>query len=179
MREKYWAMYESVKHSERYFFYYRERAWKWDKGIKAFLVIASLSSVANLAFWDQISITWAIIAMAAQILSALAYLIPFSDQVTALNSFLPEIDKLLCQIDHDWDRINILQELSDVEINDLVLKYNLAFSDLEDRYTRGIQFSVNAECETKAEADCKKFKFSRFGITQTDYLEEALTGVQQ
>lgn len=175
MREKYWAMYERIKYSERYFFYYREYAWKRDKAIKAFLVIVSLSNVANLALIKQFSTAWAIIAAVAQILSALAYLIPFSEQVTALNLFLPELDKLLCKIDRDWDRINILKVLSDTDINDLVYQYDLAFSSLENQFTNGIQFSPREKCKKYADDDCKKFKFCRFGITQTDYLEEALS----
>lgn len=174
MREKFWAMYENIKYSERYFFYYREQAWKRDRYIKIFLCVASLSSVTSLALWSKAPSIWSIITVAAQVLSAVAYLIPYSEQVTALNNLLPEIDQLLHRIDYDWDRINILQTLSDEEINSLVLKYNTEFTNIENRFAQGIQFAPSKSCVKKAQEDCAKYKFSRFGITQTDYLEETL-----
>lgn len=172
MREKYWELYERVKFSERYLYHYREKARRKDHRIKAFLTIASLSSIANLMLWEKIQFLWAIIAVVTQVLSAVAYLIPFSDQVTALNYLLPELDQLLHRIDYDWDRINILQELSDSEINDLVLRYNREFSNLETKYAGNTQFSPNSSCIKKANKDCETFKFTRFGITETNYLEE-------
>ena len=174
MREKFWAMYENIKYSERYFFYYREQAWRRDRYIKIFLCIASLSRVTSLALRHKAPFIWTIITVVAQVLSAIAYLIPYSEQVTALNNLLPEMDQLLHRIDYDWDRINILQALSDEEINTLVLKYNAEFTNLENRFTQGIQFAPSKSCVKKAQEDCEKYKFSRFGITQTDYLEETL-----
>lgn len=174
MREKYWELYERIKYSERYYFYVRESAMNTDRLIKGFLVIASLSSIANLGLWGRIPFLWAIVTVIAQAISAIAYLIPSSYQATAINYLLPELDHLLNQIDHDWDRINILQELSDTEINDLVFQYNEEFSRLENKFIGNIQVAPNSKCVKKATEDCKKFKFTRFGITQTDYLEEAL-----
>jgi hypothetical protein len=177
MREKYWSLYETVKRSERYFFYYRERAQRRDRWIKVFLCAASLSSVANLAFWGQAPLFWPIISVIAQILSAVAYLIPYSDQVRALNDLLPELDMLIHRIDYHWDQINILRNLTDEEINALVLDYNMEFTKLESQYTKYTPFSPSKHCSKKAESDFKKFYNSRFYPPQRNYLEEALNHV--
>jgi hypothetical protein len=172
MREKYWSLYETVKRSERYFFYYRERAQRRDRWIKIFLCVASLSSVANLAFWGKVPLFWPTISVIAQILSAVAYLIPYSDQVNALNSLLPELDMLIHKIDYYWDRINILEDIPDKEINSLVLDFNMEFTKLESKYTKGIPFSPSNSCLKKADSDFKKFYNNRFYPPQRNYLEE-------
>lgn len=179
MREKYWAMYEQIKYSERYFYFYRASAINKDRIIKIALVVTSLSSIANLWFWEKVPFIWAVVAAAAQVMSAVMYLFPYSDQITSLNYLLPELDHLLNYIDRDWDRINVLQELSEAEINDLVLKYNERYSGLEERFIGTTQFPRNKKCERKADEECRKFKFSRFGITETNYLEEVLNNASQ
>ncbi len=172
MREKYWSLYATVKHAERYFFYYRERAQRRDKRIKVLLCVASLSSVANLALWGKIPLLWPIISAVAQILSAAAYLIPYSDQVSALNNLLPELDMLIHQIDYYWDRINILKNISDEEVNSLVLDFNVEFTKLESRFTKGIPFPPVKRCTKKADVDLKNFYKNRFDPPQKNYLEE-------
>lgn len=179
MREKYWAMYERVKYSERYLYHHRNKVAGYDNWIKGGLIVASLSSVANLALWDYIPFLWAIITVLAQIVSAVAYLLPFGDQVKALDLLLPELDQLLNRIDHDWDCVNTLHTLTDAQINDLVLKYDTEFSSLESKYTSGIRFASYEDCKSLAEDDCKAFKYTRFGITQVDYLEEVLNNAGQ
>ena len=176
MREKFWSMYEQVKYSERYFFFYREEAKAKDRNVKIFLIVTSLSSIANLGLWEKIPFLWAIIALVAQVVSAILYLFPYSDQITALNYLLPELDHLLNQIDYDWDQINEFQAIPDLEINKLVLEYNEKYSNLEHRYTNGVSFPRNEKCDKKAQGDCEQFKYARFGIAQTNYLEEALNG---
>ena len=179
MREKYWSLYATVKHSERYFFYYRERAQRWDRRIKVFLCVASLSSVANLALWGHVPLLWPIISAIAQILSAVAYLIPYSDQINALNSLLPELDMLIHRIDYYWDRINILEDVPDKEINSLVLDFNVEFAKLEDKYTKGIPFPPIKHCTKKADVDLQNFYKNRFHPPQRDYLEEELDRVSR
>lgn len=179
MREKYWSLYATVKHSERYFSYYRERAQFRDKCIKILLCVASLSSVANLALWGQIPLLWPIISAVAQILSAVAYLIPYSDQVNALNKLLPELDMLIHRIDYYWDRINILDDVSDKEINSLVLDFNVEFTKLENQYTEGIPFPSVKRCTKKADIDLQNFYKNRFYPPQRNYLEEELNRVSR
>lgn len=84
---------------------------------------------------------------------------------------------LIHQIDYYWDRINILKDIPDKEINSLVLDFNVEFTKLESKYTKGIPFSPSNSCSKKAESDFKKFYNSRFYPPQRNYLEEALNHV--
>lgn len=178
MREqKFWPLYARVVHSERYFFYYRERALKWDRYIKVFLCAASLSNIASLAFWNQVPLIWAVVSAIAQLVSAIAYLIPYSDQINALNNLLPELNKLIDQIDYHWDRIGISEEITDAEINALVLDLNMEFTGLENQYTKGIPFSPSKQCTKKASSDCEKFFKNRFPSYEPQHSKEELSHV--
>ena len=178
MREqKFWSLYAKVVYNERYFFYYRERALKLDRCIKLFLCAASLSSVASLAFWNQVPLIWAVVSAAAQLLSAMAYLIPYSDQINALNNLLPELSKLIDQIDYLWDQIGISEEITDAEINALVLCLNMELTDLENRYTKGIPFSPSKKCIEKAIRDREDFIKNRFPPDEPKHSEEELSHV--
>lgn len=175
MRDKFWKLYESVLKSERYYWHYRQRSIFFHHLIQAFLLIASLSSVAGLWFWTKIPGIWAIIALVAQVVSACAYMLPQSAQITALNYLLPELQRLLNQIDHDWD---MLEELSPGDINDLVLKYNNDFCDMEDKYTCGVSFPARERVVRKADIDCRNYKFSHLDITQVDQVEEVFKNAE-
>lgn len=178
MREqKFWPLYVKVVYSERYFFYYRERALRRDRCIKFFLCAASLSSIASLALWNKVPLMWAVVSAVAQLLSAMAYLIPYSDQINALNNLLPELGTLIDQIDYHWDRIGISEEITDAEINSLVLDLNMEFTALENRYTKGIPFSPSKKCEKKAISDRENFIKNRFLPDEPKHSEEELSHV--
>lgn len=169
MREKYWSLYERVTYQERYYWYYRQSSIFRDRIVKVILIIGSISGFSSLPFWDEISAIWAVVVLAIQVLSACAYLLPYSDQITSINYLAPELQHLLNRVDHDWDT---LPSLTPAEINKLVLKYNTELADLENKYTQGISFPVRTRVQKKALADCEKYNFSQFGITQVDNCEE-------
>ncbi len=174
MRDKFWKLYERVIYIERYYWHYRQRAIRIDRGIKAFLLIASLSGFAGFWLWNRIPHVWSVIALIAQVFSACAYLLPHSDQISSINYLAPELQRLLNRVDHDWDN---LDSLTYEDINDLVLKYNNELLELEDKYAHGISFPENKRIKKKAEAESKEYKFSQLDITEfAEFKEEIKNG---
>lgn len=171
MRDKFWKLYEEVIRTERYYWYYRQRAIRIDKAIKAFLVIASLSSVAGIWLWEVVPQVWSLIAIIAQVVSACAYLLPYSERINATNNLLPALQHMQNQVDHDWD---IIDSYSDHKINDLVFAYKEELTRLESLYASGGLFPVCKSVLKKAEDDTKKYKFSHLNVDQVDHLEEVL-----
>ena len=86
---------------------------------------------------------------------------------------------LIHRIDYYWDRINILEDVPDKEINSLVLDFNVEFAKLEEKYTKGIPFPPIKHCTKKADVDLQNFYKNRFHPPQRDYLEEELDRVSR
>ena len=169
MKEKYWAMYEQIKFSERYFWYYNTLSVRISTVIKIFLLSASLAGVAGLWFWNKIPHAWPTIAAIAQILSAVAYLLPLQEQIDRSQIMWSELSLLLNRIDRDWSNVD---DMNDDEINSLVFKYQNQFALMEQKNIGSTYFPERKCCREKAREACKDYKYQRFGITETNHLEE-------
>lgn len=90
---------------------------------------------------------------------------------------MPELSKLIDQIDYLWDQIGISEEITDAEINALVLCLNMELTDLENRYTKGIPFSPSKKCIEKAIRDREDFIKNRFPPDEPKHSEEELSHV--
>lgn len=179
MREQFWKLLESAYRTERYYWYYRQRANFLNNLVQVVLLASAMSGVAGLWIWNIIPEVWAFVAMVTQLLSAAAYLLPQSNQIRALDYLLPELQLLLNRIEHDWNSIDLPGVPSDAEINDLILRYNNELTALENKYTGGISFSVCRRAEELAEADCKKYKFVQYNVEQFDVIEEVLNNADK
>lgn len=171
IRQKFYSMYLRTKFSQFYFVHYRSRSIRIDRVIQIFLISASLASVAGLWFWSRFTLLWAIIAAVSQIISASMYYLPYANQVRAINLLMPEFDMLINRIDHDWDEI---EDMETSQVNDLVLKYQDERTTLEHKYIGDTPLPPSKNLVKLAEKDRDSFIYERFGITQSNYLEEAM-----
>lgn len=171
IRVKFYDMYLRAKFSQFYFVHYRSRSVVIDRCIQVFLISASLAGVAGLWFWSKFTLLWAIVAALAQVISAAMYYLPYAKQVSSVNLLLPEFDLILNRIDHDWD---IVEDMDTVEVNDLILKYKNELTFLEHKYIGDTPLPAIKKIIKLAEKDRDSFVYERFGITQPNYLEEAM-----
>ncbi|MBE6831685.1 MAG: hypothetical protein E7519_15915 [Ruminococcaceae bacterium] len=161
MRDKYWAMYTSIKHDEYYYESYQIRAKRINALINGFCLLLSVGSVASWGIWGKIPIFWALLIGMSQIVSTLKPLFPFSNQIIATKYLLPELRSLLNDIDFDW---NITHLLSDKEVLKLIYKYNKKFDKLELKYINQDYFPFVKSCDDDAEKESKKFFYHTYDV---------------
>ena len=119
MRERYWSLFNQEKHKYFYFESYKVRCDKIDRKLKIFLAFASCGSIAAWGLWKEFPALWAIVLATSQILSVMQDYLPFSQEATSLNFFLPELNAVLIEIEHGWNGID---RMSEVEISEKIVQ---------------------------------------------------------
>lgn len=178
LKEKYFAMYSSFIDAKYYYWYYRQRSVGWDNLINIILSITSIGGIGAWTVWRQLPFVWAAIVGMSQIINAFRKFLPFSGQISATNSLIPEIDMLVNDVDHDY--FKVLNDLYDNEINELIFQYNKRFIALENRLTKGSNFPMNKKCFKKAEIDRENYFYQAYEYCENQTREEAaVTNEQQ
>lgn len=148
MRNEFWNMLIEIKRCERYYWHYKIHSEKVLRGLNAFIGFASCAGIASLAIWKNLWFIWGAIVAIAQALGAIQHLLPYSKQITSISYLLPDLDKLINEINYVWGTID---ELSDKEINDLIFKYRNEFVDLESKYVGNTFFPEIPKCSRKSD----------------------------
>lgn len=155
MREKYWNYYTTTKYELLYFYEYLNNSYKWLRSLDSFLAVASCSSIAAWAVWDEIPVVWAVIIAASQVVSALKQFMPYSRRIQALNDLIPRLEGVVNRIDHEWFKVDS-NELTDDQINDLIFSFKKECTDLGNKYLTGVYFPDREDLRSAAQnkAEC-------------------------
>ncbi|WP_270248936.1 hypothetical protein [Ruthenibacterium lactatiformans] len=163
MRERYWSLFNQEKHKYFYFESYKVRCDKIDRKLKIFLAFASCGSIAAWGLWKEFPALWAIVLATSQILSVMQDYLPFSQEATSLNFFLPELNAVLIEIEHGWNGID---RMSEVEISEKIVQFQRQIANLESKYLGGLTFAQNQNCGRKATEEQIKF-FAYYEMERT------------
>lgn len=158
-RDKFWTFYSRVVFCRCYYLRYKDRSIMINNIISGILVAASIASISGLWFWNQIPHIWSIIAAAIQLLSGVAYMFPFKEQIWVLNMLIPEIENLENLVDREWSTID---SKSNEEINNLVYTYHGKLLDLQHKYIGQTHFPYRTHCQKLADKDKAGFLKERY-----------------
>lgn len=135
MQEKYWNFMVQVKSSINYLDIYAENSYKWDSKINVISAIASSSSIAGWAIWNDFSYIWAFIIASAQVLTAIKDYIPFRKRLKLLRPFTEDMIQLYIKTEYNWYKVSEGQ-LTESEINALLFSYKKEFASIESKYMK-------------------------------------------
>lgn len=156
MREQYWNFFVSTKHK---FYYYKHFLILFNRIngiISAFLTITTLSGVAALSIWQIHPSIWAGIICISQIIQAVLPRLPYSNLLAATRFMIPAMNRLLLDIEYDWNVINI-NDSSDKEILSLLQKYRTKAIALIEQFFNAEYLPTIKYCEKNAEKECRNF----------------------
>lgn len=172
MRDKYWALYTYLVDCKFYYWHYREHSTFWDTAINLFLCITSVGGIATWAVWKQLPWLWAIIVAASQLINSFRKYLPFSKRITSVTMLLPELDGLINEIDHVWDKVDTGME--DEEISDAVYQFNCRYTELEYKYAKDSYFPRKKRCEKESLVDRENYFFQKYGIKKSEKFKEGI-----
>lgn len=132
MQKKYWNYMVQIKH---WFFYvdlYVEDSYKWDRHMNILSAIASSTSIAAWAIWQELSFIWSLIIAMSQLLSAVKPFLPFNRRQKTLVPFMEELKFLYNTMEYNWYKVSV-GELSEDEINELLLRFKNEFTSIENK----------------------------------------------
>lgn len=166
MRDRYFYMYECVKYKECFYAAHGDRANRL-YFIYSFIAVAvSILSVLVWSISKSIPSLWAIIIALAQFAQALSSKLPLARQITALKYLMPELAKLILDIDHDWLSIDV-EGYDDGKILNLISAYEARYDSLVTQFTEGVKFSKkNKSVLKEAKKDQCAYFYSRYPFTK-------------
>lgn len=173
--QRYFRTYESITY--KYFFYvaYAHRA---NKLYKLFSCTATVISILSVLIWSiskSAPALWAVLIAAAQFAQVYTVNLPYAEQIASLKYLLPELNKLLCQIDKDWLLIGVNVDdcgktYSPQRIVEMISGYERDLADLENQFAPdGLFPEIKLLCQ-KAEDDKDAYFNSRYTL---DYEERS------
>lgn len=176
MKELYWRYMVQIKAWELYLKNYMERSYRWDKSIHIFTAIASSSSIAAWAVWQQLSYLWAGIIAVSQILNAVKAYLPFSDRLKLLPELKADISVLYNGMEAGWYQVSACGE--EQEIHDKVYEYRSRLVEINERHLKGVILPERSEIQIAAEKQAEEYfnlyfpkqQNRRYGEKRSDYV---------
>lgn len=161
MRDRYFAMYQSVEFKLCYYETYKDYSYRMYCTYSVAMIVISLVSVTAWSISKSQPIIWAIIIGGAQLAQALATFLPWSKQLTALKYFVPAVKLLVLDVDKSWNDLN-LREYKDEKIGLLLSDYERKYADIESQFLGDTPFSERTRLIESATQKAKRYFYNRF-----------------
>lgn len=165
MRDRYFSMYQSIEYKTCFYRVHGENARRWYSLYTAATLALSILSVLIWSISKTMPAVWAILIAAAQFAQAYSSNLPWAAQLTALKYLLPELDRLILDIDHDWLSID-MGAYTEEEILELISTYEKRYSALEQQFSSETSFHQRNFILKKAEKAQRQYFYIRYPIIE-------------
>lgn len=163
MRDTYWAMYTALKDKDFYYRNYRISSHRINTWMTIFCAVMSVTSIERWLFWKQLPYLWAFLLAVSQIIQIIQPYMSFSKQVVALDYLLPELEKLMIDIEYHW---NLIEEISDQQVAKLIHKYEIQYMQLDNKFIGSTHMPLRKRCQKAARKEAIAFFYQKYQINQ-------------
>ena len=168
LRERFFRVYETIVYKECFYEVHKKRAGSLYTGYTVLMLAVSIISVLVWSISKSMPALWAIVIAIAQFAQAISTSMPFSKQLVSLKFLLPELSRLLIELDNSWLLIDI-KKYDDNKILSLINDYENRFNELELKYVSSIDvdFSESKSVMDATEKMQRSYFYSRYPDTQS------------
>lgn len=165
LTNKYFQHLLNIKFHELYGSIYQDYSFKWDNVINWVTALASSSSVAAWAIWnnENLKIVWLCIIALSNIINAVRPLLPYKKRVNSLASYTSLLRSIYNEYDYHWFKIS-QGEYSEDEVNDLLLKMREQNRKADDEYILNNYFPIKGHISKKANMRIERYVKIHYGI---------------
>lgn len=117
-QERFWRELVQLKVQLQYLSTYQYKTERIDSSLRMFSAVASSSSIAAWAVWQEAQIVWAVIIAASQLLSAIKEHLPFQKRLRQVSNLGLELAEIFVFAEHRWYSV-AEGKLTNSEIHDL------------------------------------------------------------
>ena len=162
MQNRYWNKMTQYKYETIYLQGYLGRNVKIDRRIRIVLAVASTSSIAAWAKWQNFAFYWSLIIVISQVFSAINDYLPYKKRIKEISDLLSELSIIYNDVEKDWQRV-ASGSLSDNEINELCYTYSELWIKTDNKYFNDDYLPVNKKCKEYAEEMKNEYFNNVFG----------------
>lgn len=132
-----------------------------DRWLKIICAVASSSSIAAWAAWQNLSFFWGLIIVASQVITAINDILPYRKRIDELSNLRSELMPIYNNMEKNWyDVANGL--LTEEEINDLCYSYKVQWDQIDDKYFKGDTLPRVSRCVESAEREKELYYSTNF-----------------
>lgn len=172
MRELFWNMYQDILFRKCY---YEEHQRRSEKLLFIARAVCAMVSIASVVIWSiarSMPVLWALLIAVAQVAQTLLNDLPWANQLACLKYFLPDLLKMVAEIEQDWMSLDYLGA-TDESLVSRIHEYTERFFAMESKYTTGIWFPAVKSVVHAAEKSADNHTDMRF----REWKEEATDNV--
>lgn len=123
MKQSFWNMLMNKRYALFYLERHFRRSVKLDRMISIFLAITASSAIGSWVIWKELSLLWAVIVAASQVVTVINAYLPYKKRIKQINDLKNRLTPIYLEIESKWFDVN-WGKLDDKEINKL--HYDLA-----------------------------------------------------
>ena len=157
-RTLYWEFFTRTKYQEYYLRRYKTKTETILSLVSGLCVIGTFVSISGSLIAQYILWWVACIVVLSQIAQAIIPYTTVHKKVVAVGFMLPELQRLLIDIEASWNEIDLLNTVSLEDIPHLLKKYKRSFNEMELKYFSDINFEslphLFHSVENSAKKDC-------------------------
>lgn len=171
MRDRFWLMFFNLKFRERFYNCHSKRSRRINLLASGTTLVVSFASTllwSNATDNSYLAVVWALLIALAQLFQSLRDLFPWGKQLSVLEYFLPELQKLVLDIENTWNLIDFDPNNWDtLKIDQARAEFNRRFVDLEQKYIGSVHFSEGRRIQKKAAAETRLFFSNRYKLSDS------------
>lgn len=166
MRGTYFRLFLDLRYKLCYAECYQAHASRMDLWLTLFGAVVSAGSVAAWSVWKSIPLLWSFLVCAAQVLQICKSHLPYAKRLPALKYAIPDMHKLLLDVENSWNESNIEPCADEAAYSTLFEKYSQRYDAIRSRYFDNDDFKSMRYVSALAEKNCKSYFYRFYGIKE-------------
>lgn len=166
--DAFWNMFTRIKFQECYLTQYKTKFETILAVVSGLCVIGTFLSISASIIVKAILWWVAIVVTAAQIVQALLPYSALHKKLVSINFMLPDLKRLLLNIEDTWYRISMTGEIPIEDITRKCVEYEKEYNELELKYLSDCNFeslsALFSKVKKSAQAEQENFFYITFGI---------------
>lgn len=132
-QEKYWELIKQVRFELYYIDEYIRDTNRTENWVNGTMAVASNASIGGWVVWQKLSLVWAGIIAASQVINALRPLLPYTKRLKLLQEIHGEMSKLSLDVESHWFGIS-RGDFTDTEIHSKLFELKRKQEDVYSRH---------------------------------------------
>ncbi len=161
----YWTRLTQKKFELYYFSEHFKRCVKINRIINILCAIASSSSIAAWATWQQLSFYWGAIIVISQLIIAINEILPYQSRIKILSDLSAELTPIYYDMEKSWYRV-ANGSLPEDKIYDICYAYLKQWNAIEEKYFRDDCLPISEKCKSEAEKQKNNYFKSNFDLEE-------------
>lgn len=163
MRNVFYSVINDITFKDRYYEAYKAHVDHFEIWFSIVCGLASAGSIFAWTQWAQHQAWWSIILIVAQVAQIVKTHLPYSRRLDALKYMIPEMHKLVIEVESQWFQ---MENLKDPDYLPVIDSFRNRYAELDAKYLGSDPLPDIKRLRTKAEKEAENHRNLYIGIME-------------